>query len=174
MAAKGKLMAMAHLPDDPALLAAVGAVTIRHSFLDWTLNRTIKTLIELTPDAADWILAREPSATLRRKIRHIAKTMFGKDSDAYKGLNELLKECEDVTDKRNDLVHCIWATYADGPVLIDLQAKDKRLPLPTAAEVEALAAQIYELTEKINAERTKGGGFIHAAVQEYKARTAKK
>jgi hypothetical protein len=36
-----------HITDDQALLAAIGAVTLRHSQLDYALRMPIKTLVEV-------------------------------------------------------------------------------------------------------------------------------
>lgn len=97
---KGKMMWMEYAPDD-AVLAEMGKVTIRHSFLDWTLNRTIKTMTDMTPQQADFAFASEPSASLRRKVIRVAKHCFGKDSETFRRVDELMKRCETVTRQRN-------------------------------------------------------------------------
>jgi hypothetical protein len=168
MAIKGKLMALAHLPADGELLAAVGRVSIRHSFLDWTLNRTIKTLTSMTPEQADFAFAREGSASLRRKVLMVAEQKCGKKSDTFRRIKVLMKACEDATRLRNDLVHCVWANIEGSAVLLDLQAKDKRMPLPTARQLNDLAERIHQLSAELNEARMKGGGFIFEAMKAVK------
>lgn len=168
MPLKGKLMAMAYMPVDAALLAAVGRVTIRHGFLDWTLNRTIKSLTWMSPEQADFILATEGSASLRRKIMHIAAAKFGKKSETYKALKKLIDRCESATNERNRLTHNIWVTVEGNAVLLDLQRRDKKpAPLPTAAVLDALAERIHALSAELNSVRSKDG-FLATALRSHR------
>jgi hypothetical protein len=157
---KGKMMGMEYTPDD-AVLAEMGKVTIRHSFLDWTLNRTIKTMTDMTPQQADFAFASEPSASLRRKVIRVAKHCFGKESATFKRVNELMKRCESVTKQRNRYTHNLWLSLEGTAVLLELAEQDRHMVPPTAMELKSLADTIRELYAEINAARMKGGGFLH-------------
>ena len=164
MAYKGKLMAMAHMPVDEQLLAAIGRVTIRHGFLDWTLNRTIKTLTGIKPNQADYVLGGEGSASLRRKVRTIAAIRFGKGSETYKKLKKIIDACDKVTSRRNDFVHSVWVEVEGNASLLDLRTRNRK-PLPKVNEIDSLAKQIHELAERLNEARAKKG-FVAVALKE--------
>lgn len=165
---KGKMMGMEYTPDD-AVLAEMGKVTIRHSFLDWTLNRTIKTMTDMTPQQADFAFASEPSSSLRRKVMRVAKHCFGKDSETFRRVDELMKRCETVTRQRNRYTHNLWLSLEGKAVLLELAEQDRHMAPPTAAELGSLADAIRELYAEINAARMKGGGFLHEAVHKLRA-----
>lgn len=157
-------MATAHMPIDEQLLAAIGRVSIRHGFLDWTLNRTIKTLTGIKPDQADYVLGGEGSASLRRKVLTIAATRFGKGSDTYKKLKKIIGACDKVTSRRNAFLHSVWVEVEGQTSLLDLRTRN-RMPLPKVNEVDSLAIQIHELAERLNEARAKSG-FIAVALKE--------
>lgn len=168
MALKGKLMAMAHMPLDDKLLAAVGRVTVRHAFLDWTLNRTIKTLTGMTPEQADFAFAAEGSASLRRKVLHVAAAKLGKGTDSYKELKKLIDKCESATKVRNGTTHNIWVVIEGEARLLDLQHRERVPPLPKANELDELADRIHDLSSQLNAARSKGG-FLYDALRKPRA-----
>jgi hypothetical protein len=80
---KGKMMGMEYTPDD-AVLTEMGKVTIRHSFLDWTLNRTIKGGIARVGRTGP---ARASADRDRTEIAggHYSGTLRGDKRSAYEG-----------------------------------------------------------------------------------------
>ena len=143
-----------YVPEDPALLAALGKVAIRHGHLNHVLIRTIKTFAGLTIKEADFNLARVPMGVLRSRVEKIAREKLGEDSDAFKTLQSLLGECEHVTDFRNRLVHDLWAKELDGePMLI---GRDETIPLPSLVDIEECAEATRLLTNLINHGRLQG------------------
>lgn len=163
--AKGKLMGMEYMPADDVLVE-MGRITIRHSFLDWTLNRTIKTLARMTPEQADFAFAAEGSASLRRKVLHVAATKFGKQSETYGAVKKLVDRCESLTKARNRYTHNLWLNIEGKAVLFDLSQKDQHQPLPKASELKALSERIRALYSEINDARLKQGGFLFDAVKK--------
>jgi hypothetical protein len=145
--AKGKMMAMEYTPDD-AVLMEMGRVTVRHGFLDWTLNRTIKTMTDMSPEQADFAFAAEGSASLRRKVLHVANTRFGKQSQTFKQLKKLIDKCESATKERNRVTHNLWLRIEGNAVLFDLTRKDQTASLPTAAELKTWRTAFKRFTPK--------------------------
>lgn len=144
-----------HLPKDPVLLAALGRVSVRHSFLDFVLRRTIKTIEERDLKEADKALEFDGSRTLRKKIRKAAAKRFGEASPTSLAIEDLLTECERLTEQRNRLVHDVWAIETDGdePLLF---RPDSETPIPPSADIDQLAEDIFRLATKINDERLTG------------------
>jgi len=144
------------------LLAAIGRVAVRHGFLDLILKRTVKTLADITPGEADRALAYETSRNVRDLIRRLAVHRLGKRSVAVLRLKAILADCERVTEKRNELVHDVWAQVLDGdPVLIGVHAHK---PTPSAVDVNKLADEIFGLANTLNEARMHAGGFLFDAL----------
>jgi hypothetical protein len=153
---------IAYIPDDPDLLAAIGLVAIRHGFLDLILKRTVKTLAGLTLDEADRALAYESSSNVRDLIRRIATRTLGKASVPVLKLRAILTECERVTLQRNRLMHDVWTQVLDGdPMLFGVHGP---APLPSVAELNKLADEIFALANTLNAARMHAGGFLFDAL----------
>lgn len=160
-----------HVPADEKLLAAVGRVSIRHGFLDLVLRRTVKILADITLEEADRALAHTGSRELRELIRKLAIRQLGKASVAVLKLQALLSECERVTARRNRYTHDVWSTdWLDSdPVLV---GPHDQIPMPSAAEVEQLADEIFAIAGKINAARLHVGGFLFDALHESRGAAA--
>jgi hypothetical protein len=142
-----------HLPDAD-MLAAVGAVSVRHSFLDHVLKRTVKTLAGLSVDEADKALARDGSAVLRELVLKLAKRRLGSASVATLKLKAILSRCEQVSEQRNSWIHNVWAVETGGEQL--LIGPHGSAPVPTAAQVKQLADEIYSIATELNAARLSG------------------
>lgn len=143
-----------HVPDDQELLAAVGEVALRHEHLNHILKMTIKSLTDTTPSEALAATMYEGSRQLRDRTRRLAKKRLGDGKPLIK-LQAMLANCKKLTDKRNKLVHGLWAQELDG----DAQIRDAYgsvEPLPKAIELRELAKEIEALTNLINFERLQG------------------
>jgi len=151
-----------HVPDDKDLLAAFGEVTLRHEHLNHILRMTIKTLARLRPDEALDATAYDGSSQLRERIRKLARQRLGEGEPLLK-LQALLERCKRATDKRNELIHGIWAKERDGDPL-RRGADHTWQPLPTVAELMALGADIQTLTQSLNAARL--DGFLSEALSK--------
>jgi hypothetical protein len=157
---------VAHVPEDPVLLTAIGSVAICHGFLDHVLRRLVKTLADLTVEEADLALAREGSAVVRDMAKRIASRKFGREASATLKIRAYLTRCEVLTEKRNATIHDLYCRELDGDPLII--GRDASRPLPAATEVAQLAQDIMGLAHEINGERL--CGFIQQAIIDTQGR----
>jgi hypothetical protein len=65
------------LPDDPALLAAVAKVAVRHGQLDYVLRMAVKSIERLTIRQGLDATERQGSAALRERVRKLARKKLG-------------------------------------------------------------------------------------------------
>ena len=153
-----------HVPQDSELLAAVGEVAIRHEQLSHILKMTIKSLTGVTPEEAFKATTHEGSAQLRDRVRKNARKRLGEGAPLVK-LQAILSDCKRLTDKRNELVHGLWAQELDGDAHIRDSDGNAR-PIPTTAELRELARKLAELTGFLNTERLEG--FLFQALSKRK------
>ena len=155
-------MIMFHVPDDKELLAAFGDMALRHEHLNYILRMTIKTLAQLTPQEALNATANDGSGQLRERVRKLARQRLGEGQPLLK-LQALLRRCQRVTDKRNELVHSVWAKELDGEAQLRNLDHTSR-PLPTRQELSDLSNEIQDLTNTLNQARF--DGFLSEALTE--------
>lgn len=143
-----------HVPDDTELLAAFGEVALRHEHLNHILRMTIKTLARLSIDDALDATTYDGSRQLRERIRKLARQRLG-ESPALLKLEALLERCKRATERRNELVHGVWAKELDGEPM--RRAPDHSWqPLPSVAELKTLGTEIESLTAQLNTARLVG------------------
>ena len=150
-----------HVPADEHLLAAFGEVALRHEHMNHILKMTIKSLTGVTPAEALAATMFESSSQLRARVRKIARKRLG-ESTALVRLQAILANCKRLTERRNELVHGLWAQELDGDAHVRNAYGDTR-PLPKADELHALARELEHLTGSLNFERLEG--FIKEALQ---------
>ena len=146
-------MMIFHIPDDPKILEALGTVSVRHGQLDHILKMTVKTLGDLTIAEARDATAFESSSSLRERIRKLARQRLGEGTALLK-LQALLTRCGRATKRRNDYVHGTWAREIDGvPLMI---TEDGQTLPPTIEQLDALAAELLQVTGELNNARLEG------------------
>ena len=151
-----------HVPSDQALLAAFGEVALRHEHMNHILKMTIKTLAGITPEEALAATKYESSRQLRDRVKGLARKALG-DGAALLKLQAIVNSCEALTERRNQLVHGVWAKELDGDAHIR-DAYGNERPLPTIAELKTLAGEIDALTRYLNSERLEG--FLSDALKK--------
>lgn len=151
-----------HIPEDKDLLAAVGEVALRHEHMNYVLRMTIKTLARLSVGEAVDATARDGSASLRDRVRKLARQRLG-EGEPFLKLQALMERCKRATDRRNDLVHGVWARELDGKA-IRRNSSHGWQDVPSVAEMRSLAAEIAALTNELNHERFEG--FLHEALSK--------
>ena len=149
------------MPDDPALLAAVGKVAIRHGQLDHVLRMTVKTIMRLTIREALDATERQGSAALRQRVRKLAKQKLG-EGDALVRLDDLLTRAGRATKRRNELLHALWAAQLDGQGLIR-RDDGKWYDHPTVPELDALVSDLEAVIRDLNWGRLEG--FLKEALE---------
>jgi hypothetical protein len=149
-----------HVPTDKDLLAAFGEVALRHEHLTHILRMTIKTLARLRVDEALDATVYDGSRQLRERIRKLARQRLG-EGEALLKLQAILERCRRATDRRNELIHGIWAKELDGEPLRRTNDHSWH-PLPTADDLRALARELQTLTDELNTARL--DGFLSEAL----------
>jgi len=92
------------MPEDPAVLAAVGKIALRHGQLDHVLRMTIKSLTGVSMNEALDAPARQGSRELRERIRKLARRRLG-EGVAIAQLEAILERCRRATEKRTS--YCV-------------------------------------------------------------------
>ena len=159
------VMMLFHIPEDKDLLAAYGEVTLRHEHLNHVLRMTIKTLARLEVDEALDATVHDSSSQLRERIRKLARQRLGEGEPLLK-VQALIERCRQATDRRNDLVHSVWAKELDGEAV----RRSNHLGwqrLPTVDELHSLCQEILALTNELNHVRLEG--FLHQALAKREA-----
>ena len=142
------------LPDDPALLAAVGKVAIRHGQLDFVLRRTIKSIENLTIAQGDDATAGQGSAELRRRVRKLARRKLG-EGRALLLLEALLTRAGRATRRRNELLHGLWVAELDAKAMV-LRDDGSSAEVPRVPELEGLVDELTAIANELNDARLVG------------------
>ena len=151
-----------HVPTDRELLAAFGELSLRHEHLTHILRMTIKTLANLEVSEALDATAYEGASALRERIRRLARQRFGEGRPLLQ-LQALLERCKRASEKRNDLVHSVWARELDGEPKLRSNDHTWRA-LPSVEQLKALSSEIHELTQSLNLARLEG--FVAEALKD--------
>ena len=149
------------LPKDEATLAAIGKIALRHGQLDYAFKMTVRTLAGVSHDEAVAATAMQGSRELRRRVRNLARKRFG-DADVLVRLDALLERARRATDRRNALLHGLWAKEMDGGPVFREHDKDDFGPVPSVTELEALADDLNRIAYDLHTARLEG--FIHEAM----------
>jgi len=147
-------MMMPYMPDDPALLAAIGKVAIRHGLLHHILRMAVKTIADVTVDEGIAATEGQTFVDVARRVRKLAKQRLG-DGAALVKLDALLERFRRANRRRNDLLHALWAQELDGNPQVRTQGPDWS-PIPKASDLDALAEEMEQLTSEMNHARIEG------------------
>jgi hypothetical protein len=154
-----------HIPEDPAVVAAVGRIALRHVQLDYILRMTIKTLAGLSiKDALD-ATARLGSRDLRERIRKLARQRLGEGAPLLR-LEAILQRAAKATDRRNHLLHTLWAHELDGVPVIRDEENHTFKAISTPAELDVVAGTLAEIASELNMARL--DGFLCEALKQKK------
>jgi hypothetical protein len=149
-----------HVPADANLLAAVGEVALRHEHMNHIVRMTLKSLTGVTPGEVLAATMLESSSQLRERVRRIARKRLGDGATLIK-LQAILANCKRLTERRNELIHGLWAQELDGDAHVRDAYGDAR-PVPTVEELRTLARELAQLTAHLNFERLEG--FVKQAL----------
>lgn len=150
------------IPTDPAVLAAVGKIAIRHGQLDHVLRMTVKSILNLSIREALDATERQGSHDLRKRVRKLAKQKFG-ESVTLVRLDALINRAHRATDRRNAILHNLWAQdLDDNPVIRDDDHTFR--PAPLLAELDAVADELATVASELNDARF--SGFLKEALSQ--------
>src|SRR5205823_1626050 len=130
-------------------------VTLRHGHLDHVLRMTIKTLTDTTVDIALDATKWESSSSLRGRIKKLAKAALG-DCKGFVELQALLERARRATEKRNGLIHKIWAAEVDGDQVGVREDDHSWSPPPTVEELGKLEVELNAVAGELNHSRLEG------------------
>ncbi len=157
-------MIIGSLPQDPQILAAIGAVAVCHGQLDNALRMTVKSIsgigIEPALNATEGMSSHE----LRRLIRKMARKKLGDASNSYLLLAALLTRAQEVTRQRNELMHGLWAFDLDEGRDRFRHKGREWSETPEADELMALADETAQIADDLHESRLHG--FLKEALSE--------
>lgn len=142
------------LPEDPKLLQAIGRVAVAHGQLEHILRMTIKVLSGLSVQEALDATSTMRVYDLRKKIKKLFEQK-SHDEVAKTKLDALLNKAEQLSKKRNRLIHRPWAKDAHGKWVVKEEDHDWGPP-PSAEELNQLAEGIWKNMIELNTARRKG------------------
>jgi len=115
-------------------------------------NLAVKEALDATAGMKNWQLRDETKKLFNQHTR---------DRVLRARLQAILGECRRLSERRNDLIHNAWAIAGDGSAVV--KSPDHQwMPAPTSEDLNQLALEITELTERLNRERLHG--FIQDVV----------
>lgn len=142
------------LPTDERLLGALGRIAILNSHLERVLRMTIKSIENMTSEQALDATRRLGARELRKIIIKLAKKKLGEGSELMR-LRAIIGRAERAAEQRNELVHRVWSHSLDGsPGLLD--DRGHLMPMPSAADLDALAGELAAVAQELNQARLKG------------------
>jgi len=147
---------------DKDVVAAVGRIAIQHGLLDYILRMTIKTLGGLTIQDALDATARLGSRELRERVRKLARQRLGEGPALFR-LEAILHRAAKATNKRNALLHALWARKLDGDAVIRDEDSHTFRAIPKPEELHEIAVMIEAIAKELNSARLEG--FLAEALQ---------
>jgi hypothetical protein len=150
------------IPDDQNVLAAIGKIAIRHGQLDHALRMMVRSLTGVSIVEALDATVRQTSGPLRDRVKKLARKRFG-ESEVLVKLEAMLERSRRATERRNNLLHGLWAVELDvGPVM-RTEGNTEFTGIPSAAELNAVAQELYEAAHELN--RCRLDGFLTEALK---------
>jgi hypothetical protein len=120
----------------------------------------VKTLTNTTiPEAID-ATERQSSRDLRERARRLARKRIG-EGDALVRLDALLERARRATDRRNELLHGLWAQELDGGSVMRGRGLEFE-PIPTVQNLEVVADALAQIAKDLNFARL--DGFLRDAL----------
>jgi hypothetical protein len=107
------------------------------------------------------------AARLRKRVTELATEQLGQ-AEALDMIHGFMKRCEDISERRNELLHSPIARERDGEKFyMRTRGANTWVELPTPDVLEALADETFMLVQEMNHQRL--GGLIDVALRRRKA-----
>jgi len=148
-----------HMPEEAEFLKSFARVSISHAHLDYSLRMCIKSVANLSIQEALDATEGEGSASLRDRIRKLARLRLGEGAPLLR-LQAILQRCKQATEKRNALLHTVVAEESGEAKVRNPDHSWSPLPEPT--ELNDLAFALSGLANELNHARL--AGFLHEAL----------
>ena len=156
-----KMMTFA-VPVEPDYLAFVGGIAIKHAHLDRCLRMMVKTLADVSVQEALNATEFQGSRELRERVKKLAKKTLGEGRPLVR-FQDMIYRCKLATDKRNELLHSIFAKELDGELQHETSDRGWDEP-PSIVWLSGLYDEIHNLVLELNTARL--DGFLHEALKE--------
>jgi hypothetical protein len=147
-------------PKDTEVLAGLGRVTIRHGQLDFALRVCVKDLAGVTAEEAIDATDRQTFRELRERVRRLARQRIG-EGPALVRLDAILSRARRAAERRNELVHVLWASELYGDDYIRDGNADWT-PCPSADDLNGLAKELADISSDLHEARN--SGFLKKAL----------
>jgi hypothetical protein len=144
-------------PNDPEFLKQFARASMLHAHLDNTLKMYVRSFEGTTVDEVLKYIGYDGASKLRKRVTRLATEQFG-EGEALTIIRVFMKRCEDISNRRNELLHSPIARERDGEGF-HMRARgggNTWVELPKPAVLEALADEISLLVSEMNHERISG------------------
>jgi hypothetical protein len=143
-------------PNDPEFLKQFARAAMLHTHLDNTLKMFVRTFDKATIDEALEYVGYQGAAKLRKRVTKLALEQLG-EGEALTMVLGFMKRCEEISERRNDLLHSPIARDRDGQAFhMRARGGNTWLALPEPETLEALADETFKLVQEMNHERLSG------------------
>jgi hypothetical protein len=153
-------------PNDPEFLKQFARASMLHAHLDNTLKMFVRSFDGTTIEEALEYIGFQGAARLRKRVAKLATEQLG-DGEALTMILGFMRQCEEISERRNDLLHSPIARERDGEVFV-MRARGGNtwVELPMPEDLEALADETFKLVEEMNHQRL--SGVIDLALRQAK------
>jgi geranylgeranyl pyrophosphate synthase len=153
-------------PTDPEFLEQFARASMLHAQLDNTLKMFVRSFDESTIEEALEYIGFQGAKRLRERVTKLAKEQLG-EGEALTMILGFMKQCEEISDRRNNLLHSPIARERDGKAFfMRARGGNTWVELPKPEELKALADETFKLQQEMNHERL--GGVIALALSKRK------
>lgn len=159
------MVAILEIPEEIELQAAVRKVALRQGQLEHVLRLTVKSVEGLTYSEAMESTRRLPVSRLRRRILESAQARIS-ETWAMDQLTELIQKSKRASDKRNRMIHAVWARNRQNELIIRDDDRGVQ-PCPRLQELEALADELATALSDLNEARL--NGFLRNALRQHQS-----
>jgi hypothetical protein len=159
-------------PNDPEFLKQFARASMLHAHLDNALKMFVRSFDETTIEAALEYIGYQGAAQLRKRVTKLATERLGQ-GEALTMILRFMKRCEEISERRNELLHSPIARELDGEAFC-MRARgggNTWVELPKPEVLEALANETFVLVEEMNHERL--NGVIDLALRQAATRSSK-
>jgi hypothetical protein len=157
-------------PNDPEFLKQFARASMLHAHLDNSLKMFVKSFDDTTIEEALEYVGYQGAAQLRKRVTKLATEQLG-EGEALIMVLGFMKRCEEISERRNDLLHSPIARERDGEAF-HMRARggdNTWVGLPKSEVLQALADETFALVTEMNHERL--SGVIDLALRQAKTGT---
>jgi hypothetical protein len=143
-------------PNDPEFLKQFACASMLHAHLDNTLKMFVRSFDKATIEEALEYIGYQGAAKLRKRVARLAMEQLG-DGEALTMILGFMKRCEEISERRNDLLHSPIARERDGETFhMRARRGNTWVELPKPEALEALANETFKLVQEMNHQRLSG------------------